>query len=219
MSHDLRSPLNTIHAFSQLLLKIDGGQIREKGKHYLDRIGVGVKQMGDLIEGLLMLAQLSREQLKSEQVDLSAIARRIEQDCRTREPQRQAQMRIHDGLRAQGDARLLSAVFQNLLGNAWKFTSRQSLADIEVGSESGVDGDTVFFVKDNGAGFDMAFAPKLFGTFERLHSPEDFTGTGIGLATVKRIVERHGGRVWAESKLNEGAMFFFTLGRGMAAAK
>lgn len=213
VSHDLRSPLNTIHAFSQLLLKIDGEQISDKGKHYLDRIGVGVKQMGDLIEGLLALAQLSREQIKSEQVDLSNIARRIEQDCREREPQRQAQLRIQDGLSAQGDARLLSAVFQNLLGNAWKFTSRQSLAHIEVGSESGVDGDTVFFVKDNGAGFDMAFAHKLFGTFERLHSPGDFSGTGIGLATVKRIIERHGGRVWAESKLNEGARFFFTLGR------
>ncbi|MDB5870455.1 MAG: sensor signal transduction histidine kinase [Polaromonas sp.] len=219
VSHDLRSPLNTIHAFSQLLVKIDGDQISDKGKHYLDRIGVGVKQMGDLIEGLLTLAQLSREQLKAEQVDLSAIARRIEQDCRTREPQRQAQMHIHDGLSAHGDARLLSAVFQNLLGNAWKFTSRQSQANIEVGSEAGIDGDTVFYVKDNGAGFDMAFAPKLFGTFERLHSPEDFTGAGIGLATVKRIVERHGGRVWAQSKLNEGAMFFFTLGRGMRAAR
>ena len=213
VSHDLRSPLNTIHAFSQLLLKIDGEQISDKGKHYLDRIGVGVKQMGDLIEGLLALAQLSREQIKLEQVDLSNIARRIEQDCRAREPQRQAQLHIQDGLSAQGDARLLSAVFRNLLGNAWKFTSRQSLAHIEVGSEFSVDGDTVFFVKDNGAGFDMAFAHKLFGTFERLHSPGDFSGAGIGLATVKRIIERHGGRVWAESKLNEGAMFFFTLGR------
>ena len=213
VSHDLRSPLNTIHAFSQLLVKIDGDQISEKGKHYLDRIGAGVKQMGDLIEGLLALAQLSREQIQSEQVDLSTIARRIERDCREREPQRQAQLRIQDGLSAHGDARLLAAVFQNLLGNAWKFTSRESLAQIDVGCESGVDGDTVFFVKDNGTGFDMAFAHKLFGTFERLHSPGDFSGTGIGLATVKRIVERHGGRVWAESKLNEGAMFFFTLGR------
>ncbi|MFZ3141363.1 PAS domain-containing sensor histidine kinase [Polaromonas sp.] len=212
VSHDLRSPLNTIHAFSQLLVKIDGDQISDKGKHYLNRIGVGVKQMGDLIEGLLTLAHLSREQLNEEHVDLSTIARRIEQDYRALEPQRQARLHIHDGLNARGDARLLSAVFQNLLGNAWKFTSRESLAQIEVGSESGIDGDTVFFVKDNGAGFDMAFAPKLFGTFERLHSPGDFSGTGIGLATVKRIVERHGGRVWAESRPNEGARFFFTLG-------
>ncbi|CAN5436800.1 hypothetical protein BH10PSE16_BH10PSE16_25590 [soil metagenome] len=213
VSHDLRSPLNTIHAFSQLLVKIDGDQISDKGKHYLNRIGAGVKQMGDLIEGLLTLTHLSREQLNEEHVDLSTIARRIEQDYRALEPQREAKLHIHDGLNAHGDTRLLSAVIQNLLGNAWKFTSRQTLAQIEVGSESGVDGDTVFFVKDNGAGFDMAFAPKLFGTFERLHSPGDFSGTGIGLATVKRIVERHGGRVWAESKPNEGASFFFTLGR------
>ncbi|MDB5931911.1 MAG: sensor signal transduction histidine kinase [Polaromonas sp.] len=217
VSHDLRSPLNTIHAFSQLLLKIDGEQISDKGKHYLNRIGLGVKQMGDLIEGLLTLAHLSREQLKAERVDLSNIARRIEQAHRARDPQRQAELFIQDGLSAHGDERLLSSVFQNLLGNAWKFTARQPLARIDVGANANADGDTVFFVKDNGAGFDMAFAPKLFGTFERLHSPDDYAGTGIGLATVKRIIERHGGRVWAEGKPNEGAMFFFTLGRGPAA--
>ncbi len=212
VSHDLRSPLNTIHGFSQLLMKGDGNNVSEKGKHYLDRIGVGVKQMGDLIEGLLTLAHLSREQIKSEHVDLSAIARRIGQDCREREPQRQVQVQIQDGLSAQGDPRLLSAVLQNLLGNAWKFTARQPLARIDVGSELDADGATIFFVKDNGAGFDMAFAHKLFGTFERLHSPGDFPGTGIGLATVKRVIERHRGRVWAESRPNEGAAFYFTVG-------
>jgi len=213
VSHDLRSPLNTIHGFSQLLAKIDAENISEKGKHYLDRIGVGVEQMGELIEGLLTLAHLSREQLKSENVDLSAVARLIEQDHREREPQRQAQVHIQDGLSAHGDPRLLSAVLQNLLANAWKFSSKKSAARIDVGSELGADGDTIFFVKDNGAGFDMAYAHKLFGTFERLHSPGDFAGTGIGLATVKRVIERHGGRVWAESKLNEGATFYFTLNR------
>ncbi len=167
--------------------------------------------MGELIEGLLSLAQLSSEQIRLENVDLSAIARRIEDDCRQREPERQAQIHIQDGLSAHGDPRLLSAVFQNLLGNAWKFTSRQVLARIDVGSELGADGDTIFFVKDNGAGFDMAFADKLFGTFQRLHSKEDFAGTGVGLATVKRVIDRHGGRVWAESRLNEGATFYFTL--------
>ena len=211
VSHDLRSPLNTIHAFSQLLAKIDAENISEKGKHYLDRIGVGVEQMGELIEGLLTLAHLSREQIRSENVDLSAIARLIEQDHREREPQRQAQVHIQDGLSAHGDPRLLLAVLQNLLANAWKFSSKKSLARIDVGSEPGADGDTIFFVKDNGAGFDMAFARKLFGTFERLHSPGDFPGTGIGLATVKRVIERHGGRVWAESKVNQGATFYFTL--------
>ena len=218
VSHDLRAPLNTIAGFSQLLTKVDGHNVSEKGQHYLNRIRAGAKQMGELIEGLLSLAQLSREQIKSESVDLSAIARRIEHDCRERErerereSERQAQVYIQDGLSAHGDPRLLSAVLQNLLGNAWKFTSKQVLARIDVGSELGADGDVTFFVKDNGAGFDMAFAHKLFGTFERLHSHEDFSGTGVGLATVKRIIERHGGRVWAESKLNEGATFYFTLG-------
>ncbi len=218
VSHDLRSPLNTIHGFSQLLGKIEAEKISEKGKHYLDRIGVGVKQMGELIEGLLTLAHLSREQIKSELVDLSAVARRIEQEHREREPQRQAQVLIQDGLRARGDPRLLSAVLQNLLGNAWKFTSRRALARIEVGCKSEPDGDTVFFVRDNGAGFDMAFAHKLFGTFERLHSPGDFAGTGIGLATVKRVIDRHGGRVWAEGRLDEGAVFCFTLDQRVESA-
>jgi len=217
VSHDLRSPLNTIHGFSHLLKKMEAENISEKGKHYLDRIGVGVEQMGELIEGLLTLAHLSREQIKSELVDLSAIARRIEKDHREREPQRQAQVQVHiqDGLNAYGDPRLLSAVLQNLLGNAWKFSGKKPQARIDVGCQMGAHGDTIFFVKDNGAGFDMAFAHKLFGTFERLHSPGDFAGTGIGLATVKRVIERHCGRVWAESKVNEGAMFCFTLGRGI----
>ena len=213
VSHDLRSPLSTIHAFSQLVVKIDGDQVSEKGKHYLKRIGVGVKYMGDLIEGLLTLSQVTRKQIESEPVDLSQIARRIGNDHREREPGRQAEFHIQDGLSAQGDARLLSLLLQNLLGNAWKFTSREPLARIEVGIEQGFDGNTVFFVRDNGAGFDMAFAPKLFGTFERLHSPEEFSGTGIGLATVKRVIDRHAGRVWAESLPNQGASFFFTLGR------
>ncbi len=214
VSHDLRTPLSSIHAFSQLVVKIDGDQVSAKGRHYLERIGVGVKHMGDLIEGLLTLAQLSRKPIESAHVDLSEIARRIGRDHHEREPERQAALQIQDGLSAQGDARLLSVVFQNLLGNAWKFTSREPLARIEVGSVPDFDGNLVFFVRDNGAGFDMAFAPKLFGTFERLHSPEEFPGTGIGLATVKRIIERHEGRVWAESTLNEGAAFFFTLGPG-----
>ena len=213
VSHDLRSPLSSIHAFSQLVVKTDGDQVSAKGRHYLERIGAGVKHMGDLIEGLLTLAHVSRKQIDSEPVDLSAIARRIGHGLQEREPERQAVLHIQDGLIAQGDARLLSLVYQNLLDNAWKFTSRQPVARIDAGSETGPDGNTVFFVRDNGAGFDMAFAPKLFGTFERLHSPLEFSGTGIGLATVKRIVERHGGRVWADSTPDAGATFYFTLGR------
>ena len=212
VSHDLRTPLSSIHAFSQLVVKGDGDQVSAKSQHYLERIGVGVKHMGDVIEGLLSLAHVSRKQIESAPVDLSEIARRIQRDHQEREPQRQARLQTQDGLSARGDARLLAVVFQNLLDNAWKFTSREPLARIDVGGAPGSDGNTVFFVRDNGAGFDMAFISKLFGTFERLHSPEEFSGTGIGLATVKRIVERHGGRVWAESAPNEGAQFFFTLG-------
>jgi len=217
VSHDLRSPLNSMAGFSQLLANSDGKNLSEKGKHYLSRIRAGARQMSELIEGLLSLANLSREQIRSEQVDLSAIARRIERDLREREPERQVQVHIQDGLSAHGDPRLLAAVLQNLLGNAWKFSSRKISVRINVGSELGADGDTLFFVRDNGAGFDMAFAHKLFGTFERLHAPEDFAGTGIGLATVKRVIERHGGRVWADGKLNEGATFYFTLGRATSA--
>lgn len=211
VSHDLRSPLNTVDAFSQLLLKLDAENISDKGKHYLDRIGVGVRHMGELIEGLLTLAHLSRGAIRSEPVDLSVLAWRIDNQCRAREPGRELKMHIQDGLCARGDARLLLAVFQNLIDNAWKFTSRQPHARIDVGCEPGAAGEVVFFVRDNGAGFDMAHAHKLFGTFERLHSPGEFPGTGIGLATVKRVIERHGGRVWARSQLNEGATFYFTL--------
>jgi PAS domain S-box-containing protein len=211
VSHDLRSPLNTIHGFSKLLAKLDAENISDKGKHYLDRIGVGVTQMGELIEGLLTLAHLSREEIKSEKVDLTTIARQIERDHRERDPQRDVQVHIQEGLYAYGDPRLLLATLQNLMANAWKFSSKKPQAHIEVGCRPGADGQTVYFVKDNGAGFDMAFAHKLFGTFERLHSPGDFVGTGIGLATVKRVIERHGGRVWADSRLGEGATFYFTL--------
>jgi len=213
VSHDLRTPLSTIAGFSQLLTKVDGNNISEKGKHYLNRISAGAKQMGELIEGLLSLAQLNHEQIKLENIDLSAIAKQVEQACREREPERQVQVHIQERLHAHGDPRLLSAVLQNLLGNAWKFTAKKVLARIEFCSKLGADGNTIFFVKDNGAGFDMAFADKLFGTFQRLHSHEEFSGNGVGLATVKRIIGRHEGRVWAESKLNEGATVYFTLGR------
>ncbi len=213
VSHDLRSPLNTIDAFSQLLLRLDAENISDKGKHYLDRIGVSVKHMGELIEGLLTLTHLSRGQINSEVVDLTALALRIEKDCRRRDPRHKPRVHIQEGLIAQGDTRLLAAVLQNLMDNAWKFSSRHALAQIVVGSEPGSNGETVFFVNDNGAGFDMAFAGKLFGTFERLHSPGDFPGTGIGLATVKRVIERHGGRVWAQGKVGDGATFYFTVGQ------
>lgn len=211
VSHDLRSPLNTIHGFGQLLLKSNGSKLDDKGQHYLNRIRAGAQQMGELIDGLLSLAKLSLDPMKFESVDVSAIARRVEQECREREPERQVQVNVQDGLLVQGDAVLLSVVLQNLLGNAWKYSARQEAARIDIGCETGPDGQTVYFVKDNGAGFDMAYADKLFGVFQRLHSNTDFAGIGVGLANVKRVVERHGGRAWAQGTLNVGATFYFTL--------
>jgi light-regulated signal transduction histidine kinase (bacteriophytochrome) len=212
VSHDLRSPLNTIDGFSQLLERTAGEKIGEKGQHYLSRIRSGTRQMGELIESLLSLAKLSRDPLKSGRVDLADIARQVAQECHDREPEREVNVCIAGSLPAEGDPRLLSVVMSNLIGNAWKFTSKQVVARIEVGRETGVNGETVYFVKDNGAGFDMAYADKLFGTFQRLHSPSDFSGSGIGLATVQRIIIRHGGRVWADAREGKGADFYFTLG-------
>ena len=213
VSHDLRSPLNTINGFGELLLKSNKNNLDQKGQHYLSRIRAGAKNMGELIDGLLLLAKLSRDPLKLETVDLSAIARRVEQDCREQEPERQlqVQVQVQDKLKVRGDAVLLLVAIQNLLGNAWKYSAKKEHAKIDVGSEAGADGQTIYFVKDNGAGFDMAYADKLFGVFQRLHSPSEFSGTGVGLANVKRVIERHGGRIWAEARVDEGASFYFTL--------
>jgi PAS domain S-box-containing protein len=211
VSHDLRSPLNTVNGFGQLLQKSNADNLNDKGKHYLARIRAGTQQMGELIEGLLSLAKLSRNALRPERVDLTASAVRVDQECREREPDRQVGLRVQPDMVARGDATLLLLVMQNLVGNAWKYTSKQTDARIDVGSELSDSGETVYFVRDNGAGFDMAHADKLFGAFQRLHAPSDFAGNGVGLANVKRVVERHGGRVWAEGHLDSGATFFFTL--------
>lgn len=211
VSHDLRSPLNTIAGFIQLLLKADGAHVSPKGHHYLGRIAAGAQQMGDLIGGLLTLAHLSREEPQREAVDLSAMAERLALHGQRQQPSRQAEVRVQPGLQAQADPRLLEVVLHHLLDNAWKFSARQSVTRIEVGCDTSPQGASVFFVKDNGVGFDMAFQHKLFGTFERLHAPGEFIGTGIGLATAKRVVESHGGRIWADSQVGQGAVFYFTL--------
>ena len=213
VSHDLRSPLNTIDGFSQLMERMSADKVGEQGRHYLSRIRAGTRQMGELIEGLLSLAKLTRDPLRSAVVDLAAIASRAVQACEERDPARQVQVHIQQGLLAHADPVLLSVVMDNLVSNAWKFTSKQPSARIDIGSEAGTHGETVYFVKDNGAGFDMAHVEKLFGTFQRLHSPTDFAGTGIGLATVQRIITRHGGRVWAHAVEGQGAAFYFTLGK------
>lgn len=211
VSHDLRSPLNTIDGFSQMLFKTNQQHLDDKGRHYLTRIRSGVQQMGELIEGLLSLAKIGRDPLRLQRLDLSVLGKRVVQGCREQEPQRDVQVSIQDGLWVIGDSTLLLVVMQNLVENAWKYTSRRTHASIEVGSETAPCGETIYVVRDNGAGFDMAYADKLFGAFQRLHSPSEFLGTGIGLANVKRVVERHGGRVWADSRPNEGASFYFTL--------
>lgn len=212
VSHDLRSPLNTVDGFSRLLAKqLDAGNAPEKVQHYLSRIQAGVAQMGRLIEDLLSLAQVSRMQLRDETVDLSALAREIAEECRGRNPERVADISIENGLQTRGDGRLLRVVMENLIGNAWKFTSQRPQALIKVGHAADVAGVPAFFVQDNGAGFDMAYADKLFNTFQRLHAVSEFPGTGVGLATVSRVIGRHRGRVWAESEPGKGATFFFTL--------
>ena len=217
VSHDLRSPLNAIDGFSHLLqknmLKLAATDpVAERSAHYLARIRNGIGQMGELIDAMLSLAQVSRSSLRWEPVDLSALAESLLAGYQEREPTRQTRCHVDPGLLAQGDARLLKQVLDNLLGNAWKFTGGQACAEITLSCEPGPTGEPVYVVRDNGAGFDMAHASKLFGTFQRLHSQAEFAGTGIGLATVARIVERHSGKIWAEAMPGEGARFYFTLG-------
>ena len=214
VSHDLRSPLNTINGFSQLLARDLAGNASEKVQHYLSRIQAGAAQMGQLIEGLLALAQVSRARLQHGPVDLSEMARSILDEWQERDPERQIAVHIEAGLQAHGDERLVRVVMENLLGNAWKFSSQKTRAEITLGQKTDFDGLPVFVVQDNGAGFDMAYADQLFHPFQRLHAASEFPGTGIGLATASRVIGRHGGRLWAESAPGFGARFFFTLPSG-----
>ena len=211
VSHDLRSPLNTIDGFSRLLSKQLGADVKDKEQHYLSRIQAGVSQMGKLIEDLLSLAQVSRMQLQNEKVDLTLICQRIIEESQSRDPDRKVEVHIENGLSAHGDSGLIRIVLENLMGNAWKFTSHEAHATIRVGQKTDAAGLPVFFVSDNGAGFDMAYADKLFVAFQRLHLASEFPGSGIGLATVNRAIARHGGLLWAEAAVGKGATFFFTL--------
>jgi PAS domain S-box-containing protein len=211
VSHDLRAPLRSIDGFSQALLEDYAERLDSEGKDYLQRIRGATQRMAELIDALLGLSRVMRTELQRDTLDLSHMARAIAAELQRQEPERRVEWRIADGLRAYGDARLLQVVLENLLGNAWKFTAKAPVARIEVGRGMQEDGGEVFFVSDNGAGFDMAYANKLFGAFQRLHRASEFPGTGIGLATVQRIIHRHGGRVWAQSRVNAGATFYFTL--------
>lgn len=213
VSHDLRAPLSSISGFSSLLgREVTDSLATERTTHYIARIRAGVQQMGTTIDALLSLTHISRTALRLESVDLSVMADKVLKDMCEREPSRLVQLDIQSGLLAQGDPNLLRQAMNNLLGNAWKFSSQQAQIHITFSAMNGVDGKTVYAIKDNGAGFDMAYSDKLFSPFQRLHNLSEFLGTGIGLATVHRIVTRHGGKIWAVSKPGCGATFYFTLG-------
>ena len=213
VSHDLRTPLSTINGFSNLLARQLSGGGNPKVPHYLSRILHGVAQMGCLIEDLLALGQVTRAQLRCKQIDLSATACSILDEWQARQPERVVDWQVEPGLLAFGDDRLIKVVMENLLGNAWKFSALQPQALISIGQLPDAAGLAVFFVRDNGAGFDMAHAHKLFVPFERLHGASGFPGMGIGLATVSRVIERHQGRLWAQAAPGQGASFYFALPR------
>jgi signal transduction histidine kinase len=209
VSHDLRAPLRAIDGFSRMLAEEAAEGLSERGRHHLERIRGGVARMGELIEDLLGLAQIGRAALARHPVDISAIAHKVASELAARPHSRAVEVTIEEGLVAEADPRLATVVLENLIGNAWKFTGRQAQPRIEVGRRSAAS--HAFFVRDNGAGFDMAYADRLFGAFQRLHRQEEFEGTGIGLATVHRIVGRHRGRIWAEAEPGKGATFYFTF--------
>jgi len=210
VSHDLRTPLRTLDGFSQELLIGYADKLDEQGRHYLQRVRVATKRMDQLIDDLLKLSRVTRAELLRERVDLSAIAENVIADLRELEPQRNVTFTARPGLIAECDPRLIRVVLENLIGNAWKFTSKKSTSTIAF-DWAGEDNPNSFVVRDDGAGFDMAYTGKLFGAFQRLHSDREFMGTGIGLATVQRIIRRHGGEIRAEAAVGRGAAFIFTL--------
>jgi PAS domain S-box-containing protein len=219
VAHDLRAPLRAINGYAMSLVEDVADKLDGDARNYLERIGASAERMGELIDALLSLARVSRTNLKREEVDLSRMARSTVGQLQTSDPKRSVDFVIDDNLRTSGDTGLLRALLENLLGNAWKFTSKQAGARIAFGCEDPRSATPVFFVRDNGAGFDMAYAEKLFAPFQRLHTVDEFPGTGIGLATVRRIVERHGGRIWAEGSTGGGAVFRFTLAEAKEAVR
>ena len=210
VSHDLRAPLRAIDGFSQVLLEDYADRLDAQGLDSLTRVRSATVRMGQLIDDMLSLSRVTRAEINRSDVDLSTMAVEVLHDLQTGEPGRHVAISIQPGLQVEGDSQLLRIALVNLLSNAWKYTGRQETPYIEMGAMES-NGDKVFYVKDNGAGFDMAYADKLFGPFQRLHAESEFPGTGVGLATVQRIVRRHGGRVWAEAAVDQGATFYFTL--------
>jgi light-regulated signal transduction histidine kinase (bacteriophytochrome) len=209
VSHDLRTPLRSIDGFSMALLEDCEDQLNESGKDYLHRIRKSAQRMGELIDDMLQLSAITRAEIRCELVNLSELANTVFNNLKEQQPERQVEIVVKDNITAEGDRKLLQIVLENLLGNAWKYSSTRQEAVIEFG-EMAENSKHVFYIKDNGAGFNMQYANKLFGVFQRLHG-SDYEGTGIGLATVKRVIERHGGKVWAKAKEGTGATFYFTL--------
>ena len=212
VSHDLRAPLRRIESFARALTESQAERLDATGVRFLDRIGEASRQMSQLIDDVLHLSRLTRAELRDQELDLSAIVTMIVERLKESDPSRTVEARIRPGVTAVGDAQLLRIALENLLENAWKFTGKQPQARIEFGVTN-IAGEPTFFVRDNGAGFDMSYVERLFGPFQRLHLTSEFPGTGIGLATVQRIIHRHGGRVWGEGTVGLGATFHFTIGR------
>jgi light-regulated signal transduction histidine kinase (bacteriophytochrome) len=210
VSHDLRTPLRAIDGFSQSILEEYGDKLDEQGKADLQRVRAAAKRMGILIDDLLTLARTARSEMSHQRVELSNVAQEIVSQLKATNPERQTAFTIAPGLTVDGDPGLLRVVLENLLGNAWKFTSHKPQAAVELGVEQR-DGERIYFVRDNGVGFDMQYADKLFAPFQRLHSDSEFPGTGVGLATVQRIIRRHGGRIWVNAAVDQGATFYFVL--------
>jgi light-regulated signal transduction histidine kinase (bacteriophytochrome) len=210
VSHDLKAPLRTIEGFSLALEEDYGHQLDETALHYLSRVRAGSEKMSQLISNLLQLSRVTRLELNKQAIDLSSLADKILNDLQDDDSHRDVQIDIHKGLHATGDPVLIEILLDNLISNAWKYSQKVPTAIIEIGSHSHL-GNIVFYIKDNGAGFNMKYASQLFKPFNRLHSAEEFDGTGIGLATVSRIIERHHGKIWVNSEQGKGTTFYFTL--------
>lgn len=210
VSHDLRAPLRSMDGFARVLMEKYAPLLDEQGRDYLNRVRAASQRMGTLIEDLLKLSRLTRAELKLTRVDLSELAAEIAQELKTASPEPAVEFRLTPGLMAHADRNLLRQVLENLLSNAWKFTGHVEHPLVEMGVEE-IDGQKVFMVRDNGAGFDMVNADRLFAPFQRLHSAGEFPGTGIGLAIVQRVINRHGGRIWVQAAVDQGATFYLTL--------
>ncbi|WP_455206806.1 ATP-binding protein [Kaarinaea lacus] len=211
VSHDLRAPLRSIHGFCQMLLEDYNKVLDSNGQDYLQRVQTSALNMGNLIEDLLQLARITRSDFNKQKLNISELAEETIDKLKQQEPERRVNVKVQNDLYVNGDEHLISVALDNLLSNSWKYTGKTEHAIIEFGSEHSGNGPNIYYVKDNGTGFDMKYADKIFLAFQRLHSKEDYPGTGVGLATVQRVIDRHGGKIWAESDMGKGTTIYFTL--------